>query len=88
MPRVWLAPPRLMLPALLKLGAVRLSVLPALAVTVPRLVLTKLVGLRLSVAVELTASVPLLVTVVGLTVKVWPATLARMLPLLISALVL
>ena len=82
---VWLVPPSVIVPALIRLCGVRFRVVlpPAVTPTVtlaPRL-LVKVGELTDSVPV-VTLSVPLLVNVFGLTVNVWPAVLAMMLPLL------
>ena len=79
---MWVEPPSVIVPLLLIVFAVILSVLPVLAVTVAPALLPNVVGLIVNVpAVAL--SVPLLVKVVGDRVKVCPAVLAMMLPLLI-----
>ena len=79
---VWLVPPSVIAPALLRLCEVRFRVVPPLAVTwAPALLVKETVGLTVSVP-AVTLNAPLLVKVLVLTVNVCPAVLAMMLPLL------
>ena len=80
-PRFRVAPAaRLMLPALLRFVPVSVRA-PTFASMDPPAELDQLVGVTLSVP-AVTRKIPLLVKVVGLIVRVWPAVLARMTPLL------
>ena len=82
---VWLVPPSVIAPALLKVCDVRFRVVAALdatpAVTWAPALLVNMGELTDSVP-AVTLRIPLLVKVLVLTVKVCPAVLAMMLPLL------